>query len=72
MARKRLECQELTRKELDLVILGQIMSGIGDETLTNDGKHRHGAKERALTSMVFYHRGHRVCEKTFRFIHGIG
>lgn len=70
--KKRLECQDLTRKELDLVILGQLMAGIGDEPHTNDAKHRHGVAERKLTSLIFHHRGRRVCEKTFRMIHGIG
>ena len=40
MTQNHLECQELTRKELDLVILGRIMSDIGDETLTNDRNGR--------------------------------
>ena len=40
MTQKHLECQELTRKESYLLIVGQITSGVGDETLANDRNGR--------------------------------
>ena len=68
----RLQCAELTREELDFVLLGQIMATLSDGPHTTAEKHRHTATERKLTSMTFYHAGQRICGRTFQWLHGIG
>ncbi len=68
----RLDCKDLTRRELDMVILGQVSAGVDDSPNTTDARYRHGSQQRRLTSMKFDHRGHQICEKTFRMLHGIG
>ena len=56
----RWQCAELTRVELDMVLMGQIMI------------QRHMLTQRKLSSMASFHGGHQVCGKTFRKLHGIG
>jgi len=68
----RLDCRDLSRKELDLVVLGQIMAGLSNDPETSDLRYRHGEKARERSSMAFYHHGHRICGTTFRMLHGIG
>ena len=68
----RLQCAELTREELDFVLLGQIMATLSDGPHTTAEKHRHTATECKLTSMAFYHAGQRICGRTFQWLHGIG
>ena len=64
----RLSCEDLSRSELDLVLLGQIMAGVTDTPQTR----RHGSHQRKLSSMAFFHHGHRICGKTFRMLHEVG
>ena len=61
----QLDCRDLTRKELDLVILGQIMAGVSAEQ-TKRGK------DRTNTTVYFHHKGYNICGYTFRMLHGIG
>ena len=68
----RLECRELERNQLDLVILGQIMGGLNDQQETTAQKYGHGHQERSRASMTFTHRGQRICKETFLKSHGIG
>ena len=67
-----LQCADLTRQELNLVLLGQIMATLSDGPYTADAKHRHPATDRKLTSMAFYHAGQCICGRTFQWLHGIG
>ena len=68
----RWHCVELTRDELDLVLMGQIMATLSNDTLTQGAKFRHSAPQRKISSMAFFHGGHQICGKTFRKLHGIG
>ena len=54
-----MNCLELLSHELDLVILSQIASS----TKSSDGSNR--------TYSQFLHKGHRICIKTFLFLHGV-
>ena len=55
----RMNCLELLSHELDLVILSQIASS----TKSSDGSNQ--------TYSQFLHKGHRICIKTFLFLHGV-
>lgn len=61
----------LTRTELDMVLLGSIMSTtLDDGHSVRDGRHKD-AKRRKLSSN-FMHHGYNVCKVTFAFLYGIG
>ena len=62
----RTDCAQLERKDLDMVILGQIMAGIHDSATT----FRKENRTRSVVS--FHHKGHTICGTTFRMLHGIG
>ena len=64
-----MQCAELSRKELDLVVLGQISILLSNNTST---KFHRPTTSRQRSSMAFYHGGVRVCRKTFQKLHGIG
>ena len=64
-----MQCAELSRSELDLVILGQIAALLKDSSQTN--AHRQ-ASQRQRTTMVFHHHGVPTCRETFLKLHGIG
>ena len=67
----RASCSELTRSELDMVVMGQLMSEMNDDTTTNPVS-RHRPKERQRAVCSFQHQGKHICEKMFQFIHTIG
>ena len=67
----RASCSELTRSELDMVVMGQLMAGMDNDTTTNT-LSRNVAKDRQRASYSFYHQGKPICEKMFRFLHNIG
>ena len=67
----RQSCAELTKSELDLVILGQLLA------FTNRSPgvvtaSRHVARERERPSTSYFHLGKQLCAKTFRMLHTIG
>ena len=64
-------CSELTCSELDMVVMGQLMAGVNDETTTSSASH-HLSKQCQKTASIFHHQGKQICEKTFRFLHTIG
>lgn len=66
------QCAELTRVELDMVLMGQIMATLSNDPETSSSKFRHTPTQRKLSSMAFFHGGHQVCGRTFRKLHGIG
>ena len=67
----RAQAALLTRDELDMVILGSIMSTILDINHSiKDGQHKD-AKRRKVSSN-FMHHGHYVYKVTFGFLYGIG
>ena len=64
-------CALLTRDELDLVLLGQIMAHICNEA--DIGSRSHKDLSPRLRALVrFYHLGWPICQKTFFKLHGIG
>lgn len=65
----RMQCAELTRNDLDLILFGQLSALLS--TTASTQSHRP-ATSRQRSSMTFYHRGIRVCRKTFLILHGIG
>lgn len=66
------QCSELTRTELDMVILGQLSAFTNTSSLTlHSTKHRHGPTNRQRSYMPFWHGGRRVCRKMFLFLHTI-
>ena len=66
--RVRMQCSELTRKELDLVLLGQISALLSSDQDTN--AKRPLPQQRS--NMAFYHGGVRICRITFQKLHRIG
>ena len=61
----------LSRTELDMVLLGSLMSTTLDDSHTiKDGRHKD-AKRRKMSSN-FIHHGHNVCKVTFAFLYGVG
>ena len=66
------ETAELSWGELNLIILGEIMALTCSNKYTLNSKYRHTPKERERSVTLFHHRGHRVCRKTFLFLHGVG
>ena len=65
--------QQLERKELDMVLMGQMMAfTFCSQIPENSIKYRHQLKQRERNTSSFYHNGLRVCKKTFLFLHDIG
>ena len=64
----RNNCAELTSAELDLVILGTIHSSINYDAVSYSGR---AVKKRQRTRMPFYFHGHKICRRTFLFMHRI-
>ena len=62
----RNNCAELSSTELDLVILGMIHSAINCDQVSYSGR---AEKTRQRTRMPFYFHSHRICLKTFLFMH---
>ena len=67
----RAHCASLTHDELDLVILEQLMalSNCSDVVSTTS---RHSPKERKKYYSRYFHSGHQITPKVFRFLHTIG
>ena len=64
------ECRELTRDELDLVIMGQLRALTLRDSCTQGSKR--AATTRVQTQTQFRFGGHQICMKTFCFLHNIG
>ena len=64
------QCRELTRSELDLVVMGQLLALTHSGAMTQAKKHK--PKERQKSFTYFFHGGHKICIKTFCFLHTIG
>lgn len=62
----RNNCFELSSTELDLVTLGTIHSSLNCDEVSNSGRME---KKRQQTRMPFYFHNHRICLKTFLFMH---
>ena len=69
----RANAAQLSRGELDMAIMGQVMAFTSCSQATlNSTRHRHKPKQRQKNRMVFYHNGYQVCRNTFLFLHNIG
>ena len=65
----RMQCAELSRNELDLVILGQITALLRNCLMTT--AHRPSIP-RHRSTMSFHYSGEQICRDTFLKLHGIG
>ena len=61
----------LTRDELDLVLLGQIMALLSNDKETG-ARSSKAPTPRQRSAMLFHHGGWSICGKTFKKLHGIG
>ena len=59
------------RARLDLVLLGQIMALLSNDTETG-ARSKKAPTTRQRSAMLFHHGGWRICSKTFQKLHGIG
>ena len=64
-----MQCAELSRNELDLIILGQIAALLTNTP--NTDTHRPSTP-RQRSTMAFHHGGVPICRETFLKLHGIG
>lgn len=64
-------CAEMTKAELDNLLLGQIMAFTSTDEKTKCVSY-HTTKQREKVKSQYYHAGHKVCWKTFAYLHGIG
>ena len=66
-------CAALSRAELDMLLMGQIVGLTNTSELTvHTTSHRHKEQERVHSQMTYYHQGLKVCRSTFLFLHGVG
>ena len=63
------ECRQLTREQLDVVVMGQLRALCHRDPLTQKNKARHSERKRTCTSYHF--QGYHVCRDTFVFLHTI-
>ena len=63
----REECRQLSHDELDLVVMGQLRAVCQNDPVTQKTKARNTEHRRSTT--LFRFGGHRVCQKTFCFLH---
>ena len=66
------KCAEMSRGELDNVLLGQVMAFTNNDEITRKDSFRHPGKHREQVKSTYYHNGHQICWKTFTYLHGIG
>lgn len=65
----RAQASFLTHDDLDLVLMGSIMSTI----LTDDVAWcRHKPAKRSRIRQLYMHNGHTICKTTFMFLYGVG
>ena len=67
---RRAQASLLTRSELDMVLLGSIMTTVQQSDNLIHGRHKPEKRKRAHTT--YMHNGTPVCQVTFGFIFGIG
>ena len=67
----RAECFELTKPELDLVLLGKLSATMHTtEIVGPSAKHKETQRMRNRTT--YLHEGWQVCAVTFQFLHTVG
>ena len=60
----------LNRQELDLVLLGSIMTTVLDRDSIVDGRHKPAKRIKVSSSHM--HNGYKVCKTTYAFLYGVG
>ena len=69
---KRDEANALSRDELDMVVMGQIMAFVSMDNVVGPS-HKHAPHQRRMTRVkTFFHHGMKICRETFMALHGIG
>ena len=68
----RTSCLELSRNELDMVLLGQLMACTNQSEGVVDVAAKHKAAERKRTYTTYLHQGKPICSSMFRFLHAVG
>ena len=63
---------EMTKDELDLMVMGQIMAHCSPSPSAPSPSASPAEKIEVHTPMKFFHAGLRVCQPTFLFLHTIG
>ena len=66
----RSQASLLTRQQLNLVLLGSVMSTTAVEKDVTRGRHKPIKRQRLSTG--YMHRGYQLCKTTFNFLYGIG
>lgn len=66
----RLQAADLTHSELDLVMMGSLMSFVSMSDNIKDGHHK--PVKRKHTFCNYQHNGNQVCQVTYRFLLGVG
>lgn len=66
----RSQASLLTRQQLDLVLLGSVMSTTAVEKNVVRGRHKPMKRQRL--TMEYMHRGYQLCKVTFNFMYGLG
>ena len=61
---KRDEANELTREQLDMVVLAQIQACLSMHKVVGPS-HKHAPRQRQRTRVSFYHLGGAICRDTF-------
>ena len=61
------ECRQLTREQLDTVLMGELHALCHRDPLTQ--KYKAQNSERKRTFIPYHFQGHRVCRDTFVFLH---
>ena len=61
------ECHQLTRDQLDMVVMGQLRAVCQSDSMTQKTKARNVKIKHASTQYRFG--GHRICQATFLFLH---
>ena len=61
------ECRQLTREQLDMVVMGKLHALCHRDPLTQKNKAQNS--ERKCTLTPYHFQGHRVCRDTFVFQH---
>ena len=66
----RAEAAGLTRDQLDLVLVGAVMSVLNTNEITHDKTHKFKGRQRIYSHYLFG--GQRVCRHTFQFLLDVG
>ena len=67
---RRAEAAGLTRDQLDLVLIGAVMSLLNTNERTFDKNHKCKGRQRIYSNYLFG--GQYVCRRTFQFLVGVG